>query len=224
MKTPRRARSSNLLLAAPALALAAPAARADIIYTSINGSSGLTVSYQGNRILFNPLNGYANIVPVNTTPPTTDFVLIPGIYFIPSNQPPPFLARGHAAGSIAATQPSPGYYLLDKFTLGQPIGSSSTFFHYGYFFYSGSGPFPPNVDTSGYVGLQLSNNDYAWALIERHADNSFTLFSMAYDNTGAPINAGAVPEPADSAFAAALLAGSLAAYRARQRRKSPKTA
>ena len=69
-------------------------------------------------------------------------------------------------------------------------------------------------ETSGYLGLEFLNEttgatDYGWVRINTTGTTGFpaTITGFAYDNTGAAIFAGAVPEPGTSA---ALTFGALA--------------
>jgi len=91
-----------------------------------------------------------------------------------------------------------------------------------------------NAGDRGYVGLRLGNLsvlgwNYGWADISHNVGGSITLHSFAMETTvDAPILAGAgvtaVPEPAETAFAAAVAAGSVAAFRARRRMLSRRAA
>jgi hypothetical protein len=91
-----------------------------------------------------------------------------------------------------------------------------------------------NAGDRGYVGLRLGNLsvlgwNYGWADISHNVGGSITLHSFAMETTvDAPILAGAgvtaVPEPAETAFAAAVAAGSVAAFRARRRMQSRRAA
>ena len=61
-----------------------------------------------------------------------------------------------------------------------------------------------NTDTSGFYGIGAVNN-------------TVTVYDFAYEDTGAAILAGAVPEPSETAaVAAVLLAGGAAHYRRRR--------
>jgi hypothetical protein len=85
----------------------------------------------------------------------------------------------------------------------------------------------------GYVGLRVAlgggGYNYGWADISHNVDDSITLHAFAMETTAdTPILAGAgvtaVPEPAETAFAAAVAAGSVAAFRARRRMQSRRAA
>jgi hypothetical protein len=84
--------------------------------------------------------------------------------------------------------------------------------------------------THGYLGLEFNagpGNRFGWAEVSYNANQSVTLYSFAYDDTGGSINAGqiaAVPEPAATGAIAAVLAGSVAAFDVRRRRKAAKQA
>ena len=85
-----------------------------------------------------------------------------------------------------------------------------------------------NAGDRGYVGLRVANGggyNYGWADITRNTGDSLTLHGFAMETTAdTAIQAGAVPEPAETAFAAALVAGSVAAFRARRRIQSRRAA
>lgn len=73
----------------------------------------------------------------------------------------------------------------------------------------------------GYLGLRLtdgSDTRYAWADVEYTASSQLTLHAFAVETSpGVAIQAGAIPELKESALVMALLAGSAALYRRRQR-------
>ena len=88
-----------------------------------------------------------------------------------------------------------------------------------------------NAGDRGYVGLRIGSDasgyNYGWADISYNVGESVTLHAFAMETTvNTPIlaGAGAVPEPAETAFAAALAAGSVAAFRARRRMLSRRAA
>jgi hypothetical protein len=77
---------------------------------------------------------------------------------------------------------------------------------------------------TGYLGLSFLNSgttDYGWAKISYNSSSqNLSLYSYAYDNSGAAIGAGqtcAVPEPSTLALMA-MGAGSVAAFAARNKR------
>lgn len=80
--------------------------------------------------------------------------------------------------------------------------------------------------TRGYVGLRQVSVDtdsgylYAWADVTYGSDSSLTLHRFAYEQSGSPIAAGAIPEPSTYAALAGLLAGSAALYHRRRNRKN----
>lgn len=79
-----------------------------------------------------------------------------------------------------------------------------------------------DAEYAGFVFEDEGSTYYGWALISLSANWTVTLYSFAYENSGAAIAAGAtpspVPEPAESALAVGLLAGTAAAFAARRRR------
>ncbi|MDF3130869.1 hypothetical protein P0Y35_16780 [Kiritimatiellaeota bacterium B1221] len=76
------------------------------------------------------------------------------------------------------------------------------------------------VGSSGYLGLRMdldSGEYYGWAEIEYPTDSSLVLKDFAYEDTGASIIAGAIPEPNTMALILSILAGSAALYTRRHR-------
>lgn len=73
----------------------------------------------------------------------------------------------------------------------------------------------------GYLGLRLvdgGDTRYGWADVEYTAGMQLTLYGFAVETTpGVAIQAGAIPEVKETALVMALLAGSAALYRRRQR-------
>jgi len=126
---------------------------------------------------------------------------------------------------------------LSLFTNGQSIGSSggAAGWHVGtsyadYHNQPGYPWSPVSGSVTGYVGVRLDNIGegtvnyyYGWLRMTYDKDNqTVTLHDFAYQNTqNVAINAGAVPEPAETGLLAALGAGGLATWRKlRQKRRS----
>ncbi len=68
--------------------------------------------------------------------------------------------------------------------------------------------------TRGFIGLRIGESDsynYAWADVAYTSEQSLHLYGFAYDNSGAAIAAGAIPEPSSALFAT-LAAGSVALF------------
>jgi hypothetical protein len=91
---------------------------------------------------------------------------------------------------------------LQNLTLGQLISAGSTFAtgaggsgdigseHVGF----SAGQFQPNTD--GYIGFRLNGSNYGWMRVSFTFDDPGAVIrDWAYDNTGASILAGMVPEP-----------------------------
>jgi len=78
--------------------------------------------------------------------------------------------------------------------------------------------------TTGYMGFEINASTtplYGWLNVSYNgANGDMTLNNGAYETTGAPIQAGVVPEPADSAVLAAALAGSAVLFARRRRRQA----
>jgi len=153
------------------------------------GGSGLTVSYSGSE--------YVELVP--------------------------------SAGGVNATARDGGTFgQLSRFSFGSSIGSAGgangwdTGFNYADYHNAGGYAWNTNANgTTGYIGVRLNNNGttsgtyYGWVrMTYDDASNSLTLHDFAYQTTAdLAINAGAVPEPAETGILAALGAGGLAAWR-----------
>jgi len=77
----------------------------------------------------------------------------------------------------------------------------------------GMGQFQPGTD--GYVGFRLNGSQYGWARVKFTLDDpGAIIYDWAYDDSGAAIAAGAVPEPGRSTLI--LLALTLTALRRRR--------
>jgi hypothetical protein len=111
--------------------------------------------------------------------------------------------------------------------LNDPINSSGSFLQYAEFVDIISGTLHglwPNDNSIGYVGLTFphdSNTYYGWVEFSVDPQGLGTIYGMGYNDTpGAGILAGqGVPEPADAAALAGILAGSAAAFGALSRRR-----
>lgn len=94
---------------------------------------------------------------------------------------------------------------LLEFSAGQEIESGADFGTYGDLLDNSS------FDTSmgQYAGVRLDDTNYGWVQLSFDSvNNTVTVYDFAYDNSGAPIDAGAIPEPGTMAFMA--LAGTAA--------------
>ncbi len=199
-------------IALPALpiALAAPAAKAVIVY-----SEGVNVT--SSSIYFD-LNQFS------TGNPT-----VSGSSFVGTDaQLGSYTAQGLSVSGTAATTTIVRVDGSNKaviFTAGQSIDAGLTN-SYGYL-----NSFTSNQE--GYIGFVINgtgtaNNgtvNYGWAHIIYHPGGSsdITLIDFAYETTsGLAIEAGAIPEPSTTAAVTAVLAGSLALYRRRREKPSVK--
>jgi hypothetical protein len=209
---PKRSRRPKLLAAVPALAgLAAVPASGMIVYTPVNGGAGQTISY-------GPLVGIFFSPDLQQISPTYFSGAELLLTFHLSSLVPYSYPNPNADGATAVS----GHYAA-KLDAGTEIGYS-LIFRTGPrpLYYYTAGPWSPGTrDYLGFgffIGSNLQAN-FAWADVSYNSDNSLTLYGFAYETTlGANITAGAVPEPAESAAFAALLAGSAAAYAARKKR------
>ncbi len=75
-----------------------------------------------------------------------------------------------------------------------------------------------------YLGVRLDDGEdyfYGWIDMSIGSDGTLRIYELAYeDQAGVGIYAGVVPEPAATTALAGLMAGSIAAYGARRRRKA----
>ena len=115
---------------------------------------------------------------------------------------------------------------LQRLASGAAINGTRTFSGTGYAYF---GPPWSANGQHGYIGLEFNPGTglrFGWAEVSLNAGNTLTLYGFAYDNTGGQILAGvtAVPEPATTGAIAAALAGSVAAFEARRRRKAARLA
>ncbi|MBX3743873.1 MAG: hypothetical protein KF833_01060 [Verrucomicrobiae bacterium] len=104
---------------------------------------------------------------------------------------------------------------------GAAIGESGSWSTFNYLNYSGSNNANWPAGQRGYIGLRLTDGAetrYGWADVEYTAGMQLTLYGFAVETTpGVAIQAGVIPEVKESALVMALLAGSAALYRRRQR-------
>ncbi len=207
----------KLLLAAPALGAlaAAPASHATIVYTN---PPDLTASSPNNIFFDLGANGGTGSSSLSSFP-AADFYL----KFYYNTQPLVPMLRFAVNGNLLAA--SGGF--VTNFPYGTSI-NSSLFSTQNYIALNNAGAnnahWPAN-GSPGYVGLEFNGGSgpvFGWAQVSYNSNHSLTLYDFAYQSDGSPILAGqtaAVPEPAESAAFAALLAGSAAAFAARRRRK-----
>ncbi len=212
-------RGQKLLITAPAVAAAAlPMAQGVVIYTSVNGGAGLTiVGGVDTAIGFNPFTGTSFIG--SAYHPSAIFNLYFNNY---SDARYPILISGKKDYFMV----SGGY--VSKLSAGKLIDNSATFaedasIHLSLYF-AGSYHGPWAGGGNGYIGMRDISGNYGWANVTYVQGTSLTLYGLAYDDTGAGIQAGAVPEPADAALLGALVAGSAAAMAARRKRKLARAA
>lgn len=145
-----------------------------------------------------------------------------GLYFYDTLRAKPVFHNGY--GSSSSSVATDGGLLAKNFAAGSLISGSETFLNQ--FLYINSGG---NNDanwaagTRGFLGLRFNNSgtpNFGWADLEYSSDNSLILYGFAYDDSGAPIEAGAIPEPGAAALLAALAAGSVALLNRRRRAAS----
>ena len=177
---------AGVALAAPALA---PSAKAAIVY-----SGPLTLAIP------NSIDGlYINFVTGVTGSSGT---AVPGYDFNPYNNGAGLTFYGASSPSGILASRTPGTNAVaQRLTLCAPISSASSFYNP----FQTQGTLFQNTGTA-YVGLRFQNEatltvDYGWALISTTAASGFpaTILGYAYENTGAGIAAGAVPEPTTTA-------------------------
>ena len=115
--------------------------------------------------------------------------------------------------------------LISALTAGTLIGSGSTYATTGVT--STTGTAFQTTQNTAYVGVSFQNEananlvTYGWALLSTSATAGFpaTLIGYAYEDTGADILAGAIPEPSTAALLGVMAAGALG-IRAWRKRKA----
>jgi len=228
LKGRRLSRGQKLFMAAPVFAGAAiPAAQGAIVYTSL-GSSGITVS--GSNQLYIDWQGQStgssafagsdiglSIVPVSIGGhPYYNSLVASNLAYVNISVYPfrTTVANRFGYGNPIVSQPAPDgstFYNVKKTYLSESNNPGNYYW-------------TPSA-THYYLGVQLTpSNDYGWVEIALTSFDSLTVYGFAYNTTGAAINAGAVPEPADAGVLAGVLAGSAAAYAARRKRLAAKRA
>jgi hypothetical protein len=123
------------------------------------------------------------------------------------------LGAGTTIGSNLSFTPGTSYSYFNNYYPGGPIGAGAK-----------NGDWKPGNE--GFLGLTILLNTttvYGWADVTlNNLDGTtnglpvYTLHGFAYDDTGAPIAAGAIPEPSSIALLAAGAAGVLALKRRRK--------
>ena len=215
-----RSLGKKFIRAAPLLtgAVAAPMASGAIIYTSVNGGLGQTIS-PGAHLYFK-VSAPASIHPTYMSGDEFEMA------FSYDNPDLPTFSKAPNSTSlvIGYTGTPTGY--VSKLSFGATISGSSPQTVFGYFSSYGKGPWAGGG--TGYVGLIIgkgATSFYGWANITYNSSlNELTLFSFAYQDDRSAIQAGAVPEPAEAAIVGGLLAGSAAAFAARRKRKLARAA
>jgi hypothetical protein len=201
----------SLMATGGLLAGAGTASQAAIVHTDI---SDLTVSAGGN-IYFSLTSQAAD---------TTGAVVEQFRLFFFANLPGEPSIVGVANSGAAAGYLGALYSYSSVLTVGATVNNSRTFFSSSHLAYGSTGEWDPG--DRGYLGLRIDSGGikYGWADVSYNANNSLTLYSFAYENSGASIAAGVVPEPATTGAMAAILAGAVGAFEARRRRKAARLA
>ena len=177
-------------LAAPALA---PDAGAAIIYS---GPINLNIPTTTSGIYLNLVTGVSNTAPASA----------PGWDFNPWGTGSLFLyGAGTGNGALDNLAGGSSATLIDNLPLGTSISGTSA---YGNFAAETTGATLFNLNSSAnYVGIRFTNEatgatNYGWAQLSISASyisQPRTIVGYAYDDTGAAIAAGAVPEPTTNA-------------------------
>ena len=193
-----KSKTKNFVMATAAGAAAAPASGA-INYVDLGaGVSAIA----GDVIHFSLSEEWA----ANDTAPSQGgerFVL--DFYFDESGKPN---IEGYNSGEVASAD---GY--AKKFSESCSISSSESFLTSSLINNDGGNDANWPAGTRGFIGLKFDNagtDNFGWADVEYASDESLNLYGFAYDDSGAAIDAGAIPEPRAAALLAALAAGSAA--------------
>lgn len=224
MKKPLRRKIAAYSVGAGAAALAT-SAHADVHYSG-------PLNFSGDVIYFDLLN---------SAPPSNDSQAEDNFRLDSSNngqKPAAYgLTGSTATGSVAFTKVGSLKY-TPEFHTTDTIGSQLSFSSEGALnnFASDTPSGQWHVGDRGFLGLEIVVNgqtDYGWAEISlnnggtppsRHSNHSnpddptgqFTLYGYAYDDSGLPIGAGAIPEPSSLAL---LVAGAAGVAALRRRKK-----
>ncbi|MEO0509775.1 MAG: hypothetical protein AAF065_07950 [Verrucomicrobiota bacterium] len=186
--------------------LASTSAWGNIQYS---GLINLSLNFQDGDELYIDIDGMSTVVQASA-PAGADFRLqdYGGDEFDLYRQSSP-------GGTVRST----GFSIRD-FSSGETIGVANTF-SAGGTFYNG-GTFDNSLGQ--YAGVAFDSGSgirYGWLQLQfDQVANTINLVDFAYDDSGADIAAGAVPEPAHAPVIAALLAGSAAACMRRQQKKA----
>lgn len=200
--------SKSLTYFATAAGVAAAPASAAIIFTELEVP--LTAESTTDSIFFSLSEQWA--ASSNQTLGGEVFRL----YFYDNGQQKPALFTQNTSGEVALID---GY--AERFSAGSPISGDQTFTNeLTYINISGNNDANWAPGTRGFLGLKFDNNgtpNFGWADLEYGSDSNLTLYGFAYDNSGAAIPAGVIPEPRATVFLAALAAGSVALLARRRR-------
>jgi hypothetical protein len=203
-------KSKTLAIATAAGAATAPAS-AVIIHTDL--TTPVSVPEQGSLIFFSLSEQWAGTT--NQSMGGEAFQL----YFYDIYQGKPAIENIGTASAVANS----GDFAVN-FPEGSLISGSASFnSNLTYINRNGDNNANWAVGTRGYLGLRFDNDgtdNFGWADIEFTSDFALTLYSFAYDSSGAGIEAGAIPEPQTAALLAALAAGSAALLSRRRRAAS----
>jgi len=205
------------------------------------GAAALATSAQATVHYSGPLNFSGDVIyfdVLNSVPPSNDSQAVDNFRFDSSNygqKPAAYgLTGSNATGSVAFNSVGPFKY-TPEFRSGDTIGAQLTFGSSGDLnnFASETPAGQWQVGDRGFLGLEIVVNgqtDYGWADVSlnnggtppsRHSNpddptGQFTLYGYAYDDSGLPITAGAIPEPSSLALLAVGAAG-VAALRRRRK-------
>lgn len=211
-RLPRR-----LVLPALPVALAAPVAEAQIVYTD---TGDLTITNGAIFIDFyydDPIDGIRGSASTESADPWSQDIVL---YF--PRDTSSVWAYGLSSGSFAVNWPNRARH----YSAGSLIPSSGSWYYAAYIrVYNPVTNWAFN--TRSYLGVSLYHTSespdlYGWVELTL-TETSLTVHGFAMDLSGAPIKAGdtgitPVPEPATTSALAALLAGSAALYAKRRKR------
>ncbi len=212
---------SPLLPAATALAALSAGGNLSAAIVHFTATPGqTTIAYPSGNHLFVDLDGGVTAIGSGSPTPGTDITFTWG-GGIPQNT----LLRGSVSDyNFAKPLAIAGYEA--KLPAGALIDSSANFNVFADMTRDGNGEWV--AGGNGYFGFEIDVSNtplYGWIHLDHVAtgivggNDTLTLVDWAYDDSGAGITAGTVPEPAESAavMAAAMLAGS--AFMLRRRRQ-----
>ena len=224
----RLARFTRAALPAAPLALGAiPSAQAQIVYTNAN----ITLSANDGKFIYVDMGTGGTGGTAAFGNPGTPSISSPTFYlFFRYNANNPEWASNNTtvfSGNNEISHTGSGN-VVSKLAFNTTISGTAGLNlggNYANFAGLGASVTPWSPGTTGFVGLRFDTTTtplFGWAQLSYNVDQTLTLHDFAYEASGGAILAGAIPEPSTAALLGlgALVAGSAALYRRRQKNKA----